>query len=88
MSIWKDQADKARADDYQPGSREPMLNRHMRANFPELVKELEKAGDYQDYLVTKVAASREMEFQLHDQGTDPHTARELAMADLLPTPPE
>jgi hypothetical protein len=40
-------------------------------------------GEYQDYLVVRTHEATEMYTLLLEQGTNPHTAQELAMDDLL-----
>ena len=85
MKTWKELAEEARADDYQPGNHwERMLDRHLKANFPALVKELGK--QYQDYLQARTNEVMNLEVTMIHQGTDPQAARELAMQDLLPVP--
>ncbi len=88
MSIWSEGAAQAIKDGYLPGSWQPMLDRYLKENFPNLVQELEALGDYENYLVTRVEGAREKQSLMIEQGTAPQAARELALAELLPAPSE
>ena len=85
MKTWKQRAAEAVKAGYQTGNPwEGMLRRHLAAFFPELVRELGK--DLEPYIQTKTSQAMDLMHGLTDSGTNPHTARELAMADLLPRP--
>jgi hypothetical protein len=81
---WKEWAKEALANGAKPGRPwERLLDRTLRRNRPELVKQLEDQGDYQSYLLVRTDRAIEMFLKLEEEGTDPHTARELALNDLL-----
>lgn len=84
---WQEKAKEAVEQGYQPGNNwEAMLGRHLNRCFPDLVKELGK--DLQAYL--RAATFEAMLFceKLEDQGTPNQTAEELALQQLLQTPPD
>lgn len=80
-SNWKARAQKELKAGYIAGSWQGMLDRALRENRPELVKEL--GQDYQNYLIVMVAQARDHQQTLLQQGTNPHAARELAIQDLM-----
>ena len=81
-SNWKATAAKFLKDGYQPGNAwETRLRRSLEASNPSLLKEL--GPDLTPYLQVRTARALAMYERLTDQGTDPETARELAMHDLL-----
>jgi hypothetical protein len=89
VSNWKALAEQAKANGYLPGNQlEHSLKRHLTNVLPQLVAELEKTNDLQAYLEVKVSEAFDRMEKMEDQGTDPQTARELALADLYPTAPE
>jgi hypothetical protein len=70
------------------GQQYTFFKRHMERLFPEKVKELKAAGQWEDYLVANVTRALEMENRIEDQGVDPQMAREIAMQELMPRPPD
>lgn len=85
MATWQELA--AALVDYHPGNQwERMLERHLRQFFPELVSEL--ASNLPAYLSVQTASAMDLAERLEDQGTPPDAARELALSQLLPTPPD
>jgi hypothetical protein len=87
MSTWEAKANEAIKEGYVVRNQwERMLEKHLKKFFPDLVREL--ANDLPAYLIVQTYDAMSMANRLEDEGTDPHTARELALADLLPTPPE
>ncbi len=85
MLTWRERAAKAIEDGYLPGNNwEDMLLKHLRANEPAKVKQLEEAGDLEAYVTTLVADAVEMNQRLRDDGTPPETAHELALEHLFP----
>lgn len=69
---------------YQPGnSWEHLLLRSLKRSQPELVREL--GPNLQYHLQVEVHDAMELASRLEGQGTDPHTAKELAMHQLLGT---
>ncbi|HEV3440621.1 MAG TPA: hypothetical protein VG122_24915 [Gemmata sp.] len=82
-SIWKEAAEKAKADNYQPGNAwESILRKSLQRSKPELVQEL--GPDLENYLITKTARAQEMYRTMTcDQGMPADVAKELAMAELL-----
>jgi len=78
-------AKAALKDDYQRGNPwETMLARHLREHLPELVESLGK--DLQNYLIVQTHDAQTLFRRLTDEGTNPFTAKELAMAQLFPIP--
>ena len=80
-TFWKELAKQEIKAGYIPGSWQGLLDRSLQESRPELVKEL--GEDYQSYLIVQVAAARQAQQDLLEQGTNPQTARELAMRELL-----
>lgn len=86
-SDWKARAAQAKKEGYLPGNPwEKMLQRHLERLFPLLVKEL--GPDLKPYCQTMTSEAMDLADKLENQGTDPETARELAMDRLLPKPPD
>jgi hypothetical protein len=83
MASWKEQAQHYRDEGYQTHQWASLLDRTLRQSRPDLVKELEKSGEYRDYLTAKSGMATDMVFRLEEQGTDLQTAKDLALADLL-----
>src|ERR1700731_3677544 len=87
MRTWKERANEAIKEGYVVRNQwERMLEKHLKKFFPDLVREL--ANDLPAYLIVQTYNAMSMANRLEDEGTDPHTARELAMADLLPRAPD
>jgi hypothetical protein len=87
MRTWKEQAAEAVKAGYMPKNHwERMLERHLRRLFPQLVQEL--GDDLEAYLVVMTYDAMNLANRLEDEGTDPHTARELALEQLLPKAPD
>jgi|GEM_PF-3646269 len=78
---WKAEAEKAKADGYVSGHWEILLRQSIERKNPALVKEL--GSDFQAYLIVQTSRAVDLYSNLIDEGTDPQTARELAMSELL-----
>lgn len=88
---WKDQAKAIllQGDYLQSNPWQTMLQRHLERLFPKLVTELKAAGDYQAYLVVQTSAALDLNVRLvNEDGSHPEDAREMALAQLLPRPPD
>lgn len=84
---WKAAAAAAEEAGYLAGNDlEKSLERHLRRLFPDLVTEL--GADLTPYLEVQVHLAHERMYRMEDQGMDPQAAREMALADLYPTPPD
>ena len=82
-------AAEAQKQGYRPNNGwERMLRRHLEKLFPETMLELQREGNLEAYLQSQTWDAMELASTLEDQGTDPHLAREAALEQLLPTPPE
>jgi|GEM_PF-2896798 len=87
MKTWQEQASDAIKEGYVVRNQwERMLEKHLKKFFPDLVREL--ANDLPAYLIVQTYDAMSMANRLEDEGTDPHTSRELALADLLPKAPD
>jgi hypothetical protein len=87
MRTWAERAAEAKEEGYDSGGRlEFVLERHLKANFPEKVVEL--GGDLKSYLETMVWDAMMLWERLEDEGTPLQMAKELAMEHLLPKPTE
>lgn len=81
-SPWKDRAAQALANGHHRGGPwEGMLDRALRANKPQLVKEFGK--EYQDYLFVQASKAKDRFVTLVGQGDDPKAAQDLAIEELL-----
>ena len=79
---WQATAARLIRNGYAPGNAwENLLRRSLAASNPGLERELGPACPA--YLAVRTARAKEMYERLLGQGTDPQTARELAMAELL-----
>jgi hypothetical protein len=67
---------------------EEKLRRHVEKYLPNLAKELRKTGDFEAYLVVETAAAQDNYNLMTSQGMSADDARQAALADLLPTPPD
>lgn len=65
-----------------------LLKSHLLRWFPALVKQLEATGDLEAYTVVMGYRALDKQATMVEQGTDYLIAHELAMAELLPTPPD
>ena len=84
---WKERAQQARGEGYRPGNGwERQLEQHLRKFFPQLVREL--GANLKPFLEAQTWDVMVYEQDLVEQNTPPFSARELALARLLPPPPE
>lgn len=81
MANWTQLAEQAVKDGYQGSSWEGLLRRALERSNPKLVAEL--GAEFPDYLKVKAHQAVEMYSRLTEEGTDPGTARELALDELL-----
>ena len=84
---WKGWAAEAMEQGYLPGNEwEKMLERHMKANLPDVTREFQEEGEFQEFLTARTWAAMQMQESLVADGTPFETARELALKDLFPEP--
>lgn len=89
MESWKQWAAAAKAEGYRPKNEwENLLRKHLETYMPELKADLEKDGEYEDYLVTKAARAVNQYQQMLSEGVPIPSARELVAESLLPIPKE
>lgn len=82
MSYWKKQAEALKAEGITPGNGwEHKFETAIRAAKPELVKEF--GAEFPYFVRVKAGEAIKHYNQLTENGTDPETARELALHDLL-----
>lgn len=88
-SWWKHWAAEAKAEGYRPKNEwENLLRTHLETYMPEMKAELEKDGEYEDYLVTKAADAVKKYQEMLSEGVPIPSARELVAESLLPIPKE
>ena len=88
MTNWTERAAEIlKAGGYIRGNQwEDKLRRHVTQYLPKLAKELGKELD--DYCIVRVNTAQEQMALMISQGMKPDEAREQALSDLLPTPPD
>lgn len=86
---WKKRAEEAVASGYPAGNAwERQLALHLQRNFPNLAKEFQAAGQLREYLMVRTNEAMDRADLLERQGASPEAARELALSELLESPPE
>ena len=89
LKTWGQRARQAVQEGYRPGNPwEKSLQRHLEQNFLDQVRELRRSGELKAYLQVMTWAAMQLAESLEERGTPPDVARELALDQLLPTPPE
>ncbi len=62
-----------------------LLERHIRANQPALLRELQAKQEFKPFLLVMQAGAEESFQTMVDQGSNPEQAREVALREMLET---